>query len=293
MSAERQDPRVAFQGERGAYGEEAVAALMGRGARAVPCPTFESLFASVGEGRADYALVPLENSLAGEVGPALDLLAQSELSIMREVVIRISHCLVGCRGATLAGLRAAESHPVALAQCTRFFAAHKGIRPVASDDTAASVRRVVERGDATRAAVASLGAARLYGGVVLAERLEDDAENYTRFVLLAAGEPEPDELHAADKLSLVVTLPHGAGALGGALEPFARRGLNLLRCASRPVKGRTWHYRFFLDFDIACGEWRHAVEELRARAEVVRLLGRYPSATHHSTQRTAKGVHGS
>ena len=305
MRAETFPPLVAFQGERGAYGEGAVAALLGPDARAVPCPTFESLFASVAEGRADRALAPLENSLAGDVGPALDLLAESELGIIGEVVVRISHCLIGCRGATLEGVREVASHPVALAQCGRFFAAREGVRLVEADDTAASARRVVERGDPARAAVASLGAARLYGGVVLAEGLEDDPENYTRFALLApraageepdaAGELDREDGGAGDKLSLVVTLAHRAGALAAALEPFARRGMNLLRCASRPARGRAWHYRFFLDYDIhgAGGRWRPALRELRGRAEALRLLGRYPAAARHITQGTVKGAHGS
>lgn len=177
--------RVAFQGERGAFGEEAVTCLLGAGVRAVPRPTFEALFSSVDEGVADCVVAPVENTLAGRVERVRELLSGSRMRVEGEVVLRISQCLIGCRGATLASVREVESHPVALAQCRRLFEEHAHLRAVESDDTAASVRRVVERGDVRRAAVASKRAALLYGGVVLRQHVEDSRENYTRFLLLA------------------------------------------------------------------------------------------------------------
>ena len=197
--------RVAFQGERGAFSEEAAYALLGERVRPVPRPTLESLFGAVGEGAADFALAPAENSLAGTVHQTYDLLIESSLTITAEVVHPITHNLVGCAGATFESVRTIESHPVALAQCERFFAAHPHVRRVASDDTAASARRVVERGDPARAAIASARAAQLYGGTILRERLEDHRENYTRFLLLA---PTPHKAERADKLSLVMRLRH-------------------------------------------------------------------------------------
>jgi len=176
--------RVAYQGERGAFGEEAVTRLLGAGVRAVPRPTFEALFSSVEEGVADCVVAPVENTLAGRVERVRELLDGSRMRVEGEVVLRISHCLIGCRGAALASVREVESHPVALAQCARFFGEHAHLRAVESDDTAASVRRVVERGDARRAAIASERAALLYGGAVLRQNVEDSRENYTRFVLL-------------------------------------------------------------------------------------------------------------
>ena len=285
--------RVAFQGEPGAYSEEAAFRLLGAGVEAVACPTFESLFASVGEGRAECALAPVENSLAGDVARVYDLLGAGALFIVAEVVQRISHNLVGCPGATLEGVRVVESHPVALAQCERFFAERPHVRPAPADDTAASVRRVVERGDPSRAALASARAAQIYGGRILAERLEDDPQNFTRFVLLAAPEETSPPVRAkaetsaslpmttaADKLSLVLTLPERPDALWRALAPFARRGFALLRVASRPVKGRPWRYRFFLDFKTSGAEEEltRALSELRECAEEVRVLGRYAAA---------------
>ena len=277
MSARGDAPRVAFQGERGAFSEEAAVKLFGGRAALVPRPTFESLFAAVGEGAADCALAPAENTLAGSVHRTYDLLLESPLHVTAEVVIPIRHLLVGCPGATLEGVRTVESHPVALAQCERFFASRPDIRRVASDDTAGSVAAVVRAGDPTRAAVAGRRAAEIYGGLVLREGLEDQAENYTRFVLL---EPAPAVRDGADKLSLVVTLPHRPGALHRALEPFARRGLDLLKIESRPVRGRPWEYHFYLDLRASPrdAEAGAALDELRGRATSVRVLGHYPSA---------------
>jgi prephenate dehydratase len=270
-------PRVAFQGERGAFSEEAAVALFGDRIELVPRPTFEALFAAVGEGRADCALAPLENTLAGSVHRSYELLLSSALHISGEVVIPVRHYLIGCAGARLEEIRTVESHPVALAQCARFFAARPEIRRLATEDTAGSVADVVRLGDRTRAAIAGQQAAHLYGGTILQAQLEDHSENYTRFVLLTA---EASPLDGADKLSLVVELPHRAGALHHALEPFARRGLDLLKIESCPVRGRPWHYHFFLDYRAAlgAGEATDALSELRARADDVRVLGCYPSA---------------
>ena len=268
--------RVAFQGERGAFSEEAAVRLLGEGVTTVPRPTFESLFAAVAEGAADCALAPFENTLAGSVQRSYDLLLESPLHVTAEVVIPIRHFLVGCAGATLEGVRTVESHPVALAQCERFFASRPDIRRVASDDTAGSVNAVMRLGDPTRAAVAGRRAAEVYGARILREGLEDHPENFTRFLLL---EPAPHVEGGADKLSLVFTLAHRPGALHAALEPFARRGLDLLRIESRPVRGRPWEYHFYLDLRAAPGRTAdEAVAELRGKATAVRVLGHYPSA---------------
>jgi prephenate dehydratase len=274
-------PRVAFQGERGAYSEEAAVRLLGETVVLVPRPTFESLFAAVGEGAADFALAPVENTLAGSVQRSYDLLLESPLHIVAEVVRPIRHCLIGCPGSSLDAVRTVESHPVALAQCERFFAEHPSIRRVVADDTAGSVARIIKRRDPTRAAIAGRRAAEIYGGRVLREGIEDDAENYTRFLLLA---PAPRAREGADKLSLVLKLLYRPGALHHALEPFARRRLDLLKIESRPVRGESWRYHFFLDFRATPGDAEAALEELRGRAEGVRVLGYYPSARPAETE---------
>jgi chorismate mutase / prephenate dehydratase len=269
--------RVAFQGERGAFSESAALQLLGDGVELIPCPTFESLFAAIEEGAADRVLAPVENSLAGPVHRSYDLLLESQLKIVGEVIIPIEHCLIGCPGATLKNIKTVASHPVALAQCLRFFATHAQIRPLVAEDTAGSVAQIIKSGDVTCAAIAGRRAAEVYGGVVLLEHLEDHAENYTRFVLLASSAESSDD---ADKLSLVFKLPHRPAALYHALEPFARHRIDLIKIESRPIKGRPWEYHFYLDLHASLkdGGVREALAEIEEYSTEVRLLGCYPSA---------------
>jgi prephenate dehydratase len=286
-------PRIAFQGERGAFSEEAAVRLLGDAIELVPRPTFESLFAAIGEGAADYALAPIENSLVGSIHSSYDLLLESSLHISAEVVIPIEHHLIGCPGASFDMIETVESHPVALAQCLRFFAAHPYIRRIAAEDTAGSVRAVVAEGDVKRASIAGRRAARFYGGTILRERLEDHSENYTRFVLLT---PSTLVSGGADKLSLVLKLPHRPGALYHALAPFAGRAIDLLKIESRPIKGRPWEYHFYLDLraSLEDAEAAEALAELRERALDVRVLGCYrsahsqPNATIHPTPEASR-----
>jgi len=270
-------PRVAFQGAPGAFSEQAAVKLLGEEITLVPRPTFESLFLAIDDKKADYILAPIENSLAGFVHTCFDLLLDSNLYVIGEVIIPISHCLIGCPGASFETIRSVESHPVALDQCRRFLAANPQIRRIAAEDTAGSVERVVSRGDPTRAAIAGKGAAEKYGGVVLREHLEDSSENYTRFLLLS---PVKDFSEAADKVSVVIELPHQPGALHSALEPFARRDIDLLKIEGRPVKGRPWEYCFYLDVRGSAND-SEVIETLaelqRSRVET-RILGAYRSA---------------
>lgn len=181
-------PRVAFQGEHGAFSEDAALKLLGPEIQLVPRRTFETLFTSLDEGLAEYVLVPIENSLIGAIQPAVDLLNKSSLGIVGEVAIPIRQMLIGCPGAVFEKILAVESHPAALAQCKGFFAAHPGIESVEAEDTAGSVARIVQVGDRTRAAIAGRRAAEVYGGSILRENLEDRPENYTRFLLLSGQE---------------------------------------------------------------------------------------------------------
>jgi len=277
MTAARTSQRVAFQGERGAFSEEAAVKLLGEEIELVPRPTFEALYASIQEGRADTILAPIENSLAGSVHRSYDLLIASGLHIQAEVVIPIVHNLIGTPGAKLAHITQVSSHPVALAQCERFFASHPSIKRVAADDTAGSVRDVMQAGDSTRAAIASRRAASVYGGTILQEHLEDHPENYTRFLLLAPSDDVPEK---ADKLSLVLHLAHKPGSLCLALNAFARRNLNLLKIESRPIAGTPWSYCFYLDLQASLKDPNTiaALEELRQFTDSVKILGCYPQA---------------
>ena len=286
------DRRVAFQGERGAFSEEAALKLLGAEIELVPRPTFDALFASIDEGLADYILAPLENSLAGSVHRSYDLLLRSSLHIIGEVIIPILHHLIGCPGSGFTDIQVVESHPVALAQCERFFQEHPRLKRLATEDTAGSVADIVQCGDRSRAAIAGRRAAEVYGGVILQEHLEDHPQNYTRFVLLSA---EPQTTHEADKLSLILKLRHRPAALYHALVPFARRGINLLKIESRPVPGTPWEYHFYLDLQASTEESKTlaALNERHACTEEVRVLGCYPSAAQpvgNSDEQTEKAL---
>jgi prephenate dehydratase len=178
--------RVAFQGERGAFSEDAAMKLLGADIELVPRPTFAALFTSLDDQLADFVLSPIENSLIGSIHPAVELLNASSLVVAGEVTIQIRQQLIGCPGSVFEEIKAVESHPAALAQCKRFFAEHPLVERIETEDTAGSVARVMERGDRTRAAIAGRRAAELYGGSIIKENLEDHPNNYTRFVLLSS-----------------------------------------------------------------------------------------------------------
>jgi len=269
--------RVAFQGEPGAFSEEAAVKLLGGQIETVPRPTFEAMFAAIADGAADVILAPVENSLAGSVYRCYDLLLESKFGITAEVILPISHNLIGPPGAAIDQVRFVQSHPVALAQCTRFFEAHPQIKRVAAEDTGGSVREVVRAGDPQRAAIASRRAAEIYSGSILQTHLEDHRQNYTRFVLLSA---EPGTPAGANKISLVVFLLHQPGALHQALQPIAQQNINLVKIESRPIVGHPFEYCFYLDL-MAPPEapaTQAALAELRRRTREVRILGCYVAA---------------
>ncbi|MFY9688346.1 MAG: prephenate dehydratase [Candidatus Acidiferrales bacterium] len=269
--------RVAFQGERGAFSEEAAVKLLGEEITLVPRPTFEAAFNAIADHAADYILAPIENSLAGSVHRSFDLLVDSPLNILAEVIIPIAHNLIAAPGAKFEEIAVVESHPVALAQCEQFFSAHPRLKRIATEDTAGSVRDVVASGDRSRGAIAGRRAAEIYGGAILREHLEDNCENYTRFLLLS---DSANSAQDADKLSLVFQLDHRPRALYNALEPFARRNLNLMKIESRPVHGRPWQYRFYLDLQASRRdpEVAAALRELESLVVELRILGSYVSA---------------
>lgn len=184
-------PRVAFQGERGAFSEEAAMKLLGNEIELVPRKTFADLFTSLDKRLADYVLAPVENTIAGIVQPSVDLMQSSSLAVLDEVVIKIEQHLIGCAGANFDAIETVQSHPVALAQCSRFFENNPQLETVVADDTAGSVAEVVRLLDPKRAAIAGQRAAEIYGGSIIRKSIQDQTENYTRFVLLsAANEPK-------------------------------------------------------------------------------------------------------
>jgi len=268
--------RVAFQGEPGAFSEAAALQLLGPGITTVPRATFDSAFRALDEGDADALMAPIENTLAGSVVRVYDLLLESTLAITAETILPIEHHLIGFPGASLDQIRSVASHPMALAQCERFFSNHPGLRRIPAEDTAGSVRLVLQQGERSAAAIAGRRAAKFYGGAILAESIQDNAENFTRFVLLRpAEEASPD----ARKMSLAMRLSHRPGALLASLEPFAAHGVNLLKIESRPIHGRPWEYQFFLDVESDSREkLQAALAAVRSVTSELRVLGMYVAA---------------
>jgi prephenate dehydratase len=265
---------VAFQGERGAFSHQAALEILGADIELLPRTTFDGLFEAAVSGEADRAVVPIENSLAGSIHENYDRLRARPLHIVAETQLRIRHCLIGRPGSSLASIRRVASHPVALAQCRDFFAKHPNIEPMPAYDTAGSVMDLLRSdGPATSGAIASRLAAELYGGKILLEGLEDDPQNYTRFLILAR---EPLTGLPANKTSIVFTLINAPGALHRALGVFAARSVDLSKLESRPLRGKPWEYAFYLDVlgdpGGAAGE---ALAELETLSHEFRVLGSY------------------
>lgn len=272
--------RVAFQGEPGAFSEAAAIALLGDGITTVPRATFDTAFRSIREGAADALLAPVENSLAGSVVRVYDLLLESQLAIVAETILPIEMQLIALPGTSLDDIRSVASHPMALAQCERFFASHPHWKRVPTEDTAGSVREMLSRGDKSSAAIAGRRAAEHYHAEILAEGIQDNRENFTRFVLLV---PEKDAARRvspqARKISLALRLAHRPGSLLAALEPFAKHGANLLKIESRPIHGRPWEYQFFIDLEAAdVSKLDQALAEVHHATSELRVLGRYQGA---------------
>ncbi len=267
--------KVAIQGERGSFSHQAALQLLPK-AQVLPCSRSKEVFDSLDSGRASAAVIPVENTLAGPVGEHLDLLLERDVFIQQEMRLRIEHNLIAAPGTKLKDIRQVLSHPVALDQCRNFFRRHRHITAVSFYDTAGSVKHIVAEGLKDAAAIASRQAAREYGGKVLMTGLEDEKQNFTRFFLIRKQRKAGPK---ADKTSLVFSLKSESGALFKALSVFALRDLNLSKIESRPVRGKPWEYRFYVDVLRGDGEaMRHALRHLEEIAGFVKVLGVYPRA---------------
>lgn len=266
------NPRIAFQGEHGAFGEEATRTLFGPNVEAVPMPTFRAVFEAVTAGRVEGGVVPVENSLAGPVTDNVDLLLEFALPITGEVALRVRHCLLAPPGRTLPEIHRVLSHPQALAQCALFLRKHN-ITPVVASDTAGSARRVAEQAPPGTAAIASKTAAEIYDLDVLQEGIEDAPDNHTRFVALRAVPPLPG---ARSKTAVALTVANTPGALHQLLGVFAARDLNLTRMETRPRR-RPWEYIFCMDLEGSRDEPRvaEALDEAARQCVTFRVLGSY------------------
>ena len=265
---------AAIQGVRGAFSHAAAIRTFGTEVDVLECRTFEELFAAVADGGADHGVVPVENTLAGSVQRNLDLLVAHPLTVVAEVRVRIRLCLAAPAGRSLEEIQRVASHPVALQQCHGFFSRNPHVEAVTAFDTAGSVRELMAGDVGYDAAIASDLAASLHHAEVLEHGLEDDHQNFTRFLVIARDPIEPPA--EGTKTSLAFTVRHRPGALHEVLGVLARHRMDFTRLESRPIPGRPWEYRFYADLrGPSSAEQRVAVDELRTIANEVRLLGQY------------------
>jgi len=282
MKRSRQKLPVAFQGERGAFSQEAARRLVGPDVEVLPCLRFEDMFRRLEEGDVEGAIVPIENTLAGSVHENYDHLQNFNFPIVAETSVRIVHNLIAAPGVPFSKLKRVFSHPVALNQCLDFFLRNTGIEKTPFYDTAGSVKMIMEENLRDAGAIASSVAAEIYGARILRRSIEDDRQNYTRFFLLrtpeyAAKYPVAGN-HTTWKTTLVFTLRNVPGTLFRALSAFALRDLNMAKIESRPLRGKPWEYLFYLDFigNVDDPNVVNALDHLRELADYMRILGCYP-----------------
>jgi len=269
--------KIAIQGEPGSFSHEAAIKLVPH-AVIVPCSLSADAFQALAQGNVDAAVIPIENSLAGSVLEHFDLLLDHDVVVVRETRLRIRHNLIAISGTSIADINRVFSHPVALAQCRRFLAAHPKMASTAFYDTAGSVKQIVEQRDRHAAAIASEAAAHFYGAEILETNIEDNPENFTRFFLvLRCADAQPDP--AANKISLAFSVENRPGSLVAALNELSRMGTNLTKIESRPVHGKPWEYIFYVDCQLhSAAEGDQAVRALKPHCAMVKELGRYQEA---------------
>ena len=269
-------PRVLYQGEPGAYADEAAARFFGEDLPRSHVGTWEEVFQALQRGEADYGVVPIENSSTGSINQVYDLLAQYGHSIVGEQTVKVDHCLAAPTGARLDGVTTVYSHEQGLLQCAGFLKG-RGWTCVPRLNTAESAQFVARSGSPGQAAICSPRAARLYSLEILAEHISDSDSNDTRFVVVS---PVMERRSGSDKVSILFRLPHRAGSLQELLTIFAVNGLNLLKLESRPIPCRSWEYRFFADFsgDLTAPGMDGVLLELTRTAERLRVLGSYRSS---------------
>ncbi|MDZ7372295.1 MAG: prephenate dehydratase [candidate division KSB1 bacterium] len=274
---------VAFQGARYAFSEIAARKFFAQELDLLPCRSFDEAFEAVESEKAEFAVVPIENSLTGSIHRVYDLLLQHDLLIVGETSLRIEQHLIAHPGAKLEDIRIIYSHPQALEQCREFLASLPNVEAVAAYDTAGSVKMIRDQGLRHAAAIGSRWAAEDYGMAILCEEVEDIPENFTRFIVLAR---EEHDFGPADKTSIVFSMKNIPGALFKSLSVFALRDIDLLKIESRPMRGRPWDYIFYLDFtgsihDELC---RNALRHLEEITDMLKVLGSYPSAVGRSSK---------
>ncbi len=271
-----QHTTVAFQGEPGAFSEEAALVFFGRSVTAIPCESVDEVFRSVAGDRTRFGIVPVENSSEGSISRVYDLFLEHDVRVCGETALRIVHCLISAPGVSMVQVRRVFSHPQALGQC-RSFLSHLGCELIPTYDTAGSVKMLRDRNLNDAAAVAGARAAELYGMHVIASGIEDSRNNYTRFFILSKRDVPPS---GEDKTSIVFSVKHEPGALYEALRVLAERRLNLTKIESRPTRQKPWEYNFYLDFEGHHKDARfaEALAQMAPHCLFLRILGSYPKA---------------
>ncbi len=266
--------RVVFQGAEGAYSQMAMMQYFGESVNAFHVDTFREAMCSIEEGRADFAVLPIENSTAGIVSEIYDLLVEFENYIVGEQIIRIEHCLLGVPGAKQEQIRTVYSHPQSLMQSARYLNAHENWRQISMQNNAFAARRVIEDGDMSQAAIASEQAAKIYGLDILERGVNQADNNSTRFIIVTN---QKIFLKDASKVSLCLEVSHESGSLYRILSHFIYNNLNMCKIESRPIEERNWEYRFFIDFEgnLADGAVKNALRGLREEARSMKILGNY------------------
>jgi prephenate dehydratase len=269
-------PVVAFQGEPGAYSQQVVYQHFGPETETLPCRSFTEIFTAVQNGRATHGMLPVENSLAGTVIPAYDLLVDHDLHVQGEAILRVQHCLMAPTGVALADIKRVKSHYQALAQCEQTLK-RMGITPVDYYDTAGAARDLAANPEPETAAIASELAAQIYKLNILARNIEDLDFNYTRFFVLGRTEPPRQD---PSKTSIIFTTRHVPGALYAVMGELAERGINMTKIESRPRRNRPWHYLFYVDFEghEDDPDVREALMGILKRSSFLKVLGSYPAA---------------
>lgn len=269
--------RVAIQGQAGSFHHQAAKTFFGSEFELIDCHTFRHVFEALSSGKAEAAVAAIENSLYGSINPVYDLLIKNKFWISGEIYLRIEHCLIGLPGANIADIKEVHSQAEALAQCEDYIDTNlPNAEKLEHHDTAASARDIKKWGDKTKAAIASKRAAKLYDLPILAHGIEDNKENYTRFVILY---PSQKNIENASKTSLVLTTKSDtkAGSLHSALGVFAKHDTNLTMLQSRPIVGKAWHYVFYVDLEISTNDpiFNSIISELQEIGYQATILGSY------------------
>ncbi|WP_346708597.1 bifunctional chorismate mutase/prephenate dehydratase [Massilistercora timonensis] len=273
-SLDKENARIVFQGTEGAYSQAAMQAYFGKDCNSFHVRTFRDAMYAIEEGAADYAVLPIENSTAGAVAQMYDLLVEFENYIVGETILPITHTLAGLPGTDLGDIRRVYSKAEALMQTSRFLDEHGDWQQISVANTAIAAQKILEDGDKSQAAVCSAYAARIHGLSVLKEGINDDAGNSTRFIVVTN---QKVFLKEARKISLCLELPHESGSLYHLLSHFIYNDLNMTKIESRPIEGRSWEYRFFIDFEgnLAEAGVKNAIRGLREESRSLKILGNY------------------